>query len=334
MSHFDSLIKPIDEKELKRYRNIFKESLKNAKKSEKLHPTPTGSGFLVCHLFNMAYNAVHQRDEELLDQLYNEHEAIKPGDENFRHHIDFNRACLRITQHRFEEAIEMFEALEATGIRLHRSHILHYLVDINAHLENYKAAAPWVHKYLAYWEIDNGGRCSYANYSGLGRLLSILAQAGEFESVIKYGLTRINQKYPKEQYLHFLVAQSYLNLKDVKNALKYYSYIFKRKVPYPEAYVNLGDYYYVEERNLDTAIKYLIKAIKACGTDPDFKRLLADIYNNIGLFYKWLEDPKKAAKYRREMFEAMGNPVLLSDLAALFMRDRGSMEEYRAWLGD
>lgn len=334
MSDFKRLIEPVSEKELKSYRNRFKESLKYAKQSEKSHPTPSGNSYLQSHLFNMAYNAVSQRDEVLLEQIYADHQAIKPDDEYFHDHIEYNRACLRIAQLRFKEAIKILKKIERSGKRMYRSHTLHLLVDIYNHQEDYKAAAPYVHKYIAYWDIDNNKPNSYANYSGLGYLLRILANAGDFKSVIKYGLTRINQNYPKEQYLYFLVAQSYLNLKDIKNALKYYSYIFKRKIPYPEAYVNLSHYYFENGNDWDKAIQYLIKAIKACGTDPAYKRLLTGIHQNIGLFYKWQNDPEKAAILRRQMFEAMGKPVLLSDLASLFSRDRGSMEAYRAWLAE
>lgn len=332
MPNFNRLIEPVSEKELKSLRNRFKESLKYAKQSEKSYPSPTGNRFLESHLFNMAYNAVEQRDEALLDQIYADHEAIKPGDERFHDHIEYNRACLRIAQHRFKDAIKILKAIERSGKRMYRSHTLHLLIDIYNHQENYKAAVPYVHKYIAYWDIDNNKPGDFANYSGLGYLISILARAGEFKSVIKYGLARINQGYPKEQYLHFFVAQSYLNLKDLKNALKYYSYIFKRKIPYPEAYVNLSEYYRIELQDMGSAISYMIKAIKACGTDPAYKPLLVNIYHNLGFLYKWLNDAEKANSYRRQMFEAMGHPVLLSDLVALFTRDRGSMEEYRAWL--
>lgn len=333
MASFENLIKPLDEKELKMYRSHFKRSLKNAKKFDKLHPpaTPNNSHY-ACHIFNMSYNAVCQRDEGLLDQLEQEGKAYLDDQVSFEHHIKYNRACLRIAAERFDEAIVLLKELFESGINLHRSHIILYLIEIYNHLEDYKAAAPWVHEYLAHYAIDNKDPKGYVSYSGMPLFLKILAMAEDYESVIKYGLECIALKRRGEQYVHFLVAQTYLNLKDLPNALKYYNYIFKRKVPYPEAYANLSVYYYLELRDIDTTLQYLFKAVRACGTQPDRKKFLSDLYHNFAFFVRGIGDLEKARSYRFALFEAMGKPVLISDLTTLFSKDKESMTAYRTWL--
>ncbi len=332
MSSFKDLIAPVPEKELKSYRKYFKESLRDAKANTEKYPEHAkDNGFYYCHYHNMAYNAVYQHDEELLDQIDYDYKALGEVRKGWDYHIKFNRACLRIAQHRFEEAIDMFkELLQSNGS--HHAHCLIYLIDIYEHLEDYEAAAAWIHPYLANWRKENNG--SIANCGNLGHYLMLLAKADEFENVIKYGLERIERKYRSEQYLHFLVAQSYLNLKDLKNALKYYNYIFKRKKPYPEAYSNIGVYYSMELNDHATATTYFIKAAKACGTDPDFKEFLYNnIFRNFAVMMKLQAGfPEKTASYRRELFEALCEPLALSDLVVLFSIDRECSEAYRAWL--
>jgi tetratricopeptide (TPR) repeat protein len=279
----------------------------------------------------MVYNAVSQHDEALLDQMDREYRALGEIEKNWDTHIKYSRACMRIAQHRFEEAIEMFkELLEING--WHQAHCLIYLIDIYEHLEDIEAAATWIHAYFDNWRKEHGG--SIANCGSLFHYLKILADAGEFESVIKYGLERIKYNYRSEQYLHFLVAQSYLNLKDLNNALKYYNYIFKRKQPYPEAYSNIGVYYSMELNDHATATKYIIKAAKACGIDPNFKIFLYNnIFHNFAVMMKLqVAFPEKTSRYRRDLFEALCDPLALSDLVVLFSLDRESTNEYRAWL--
>lgn len=334
MSRFKDLLQPVPEKELKSSRRYFKESLRHAKESSENYPEyAEGNRFYASHYFNMAYNAVDQHDEALLDQIDQDYKAKCIVKENWDYHIQYNRACLRISQHRFKEAIKLFKKLIAEK-GIHHTHCIIYLIDIYEYLEDYKSAANWIHKYFVDWRKEHGG--SIANCSSLNHYLSILAQADEYENVIKYGLERIERNYRSEQYLHFLVAQSYLNLKDLKNALKYYGYIFKRKIPYPEAYANLGAYYSMTLGDHETAAEYMIKAANACGTDMVYKQFLYNnVFRNFSILMKLMvEYPEKTVKYRRNLFEAMPEPLMLSDLIILFTKDRGSMDEYRLWLAE
>lgn len=321
----ESLLKPTTKYAQRKWRKVQKDaSAKTAQLCEQ-HPR-LALDFKKVDLFNFAYHAVYIRNEKMLDDLWAEHEKLAAGDNTFRQHIAFNRACIRISEQKFEEAIQMLKALEAEGIFCHRNHVLFYLVEIYEKLGDFKSAAPYVHLYLEDWSRDVNSGKGYLNYANLGTMLHRLAMAGEFENVIRMGKERL-ALYPDSAFINFLVGQSYLSLKDELRALHYFTQALKLHPKYPEIYVNLGAFYWNERMDFPTAIDYMLKAAEACGDDPDYNKLLTKVYQNLANLYKIVHDLDNAGEYRRKQFEAM-NSLAVFDLMVLFGSD---MSEYQAW---
>lgn len=281
-------------------------------------------------LYTFATNAVSSIDESLLDEITTEFEAIAPDDIQLKNHIRLNRALIWVRQHKFKEAIALMEELVVEEICMNRSNAWINLIELYAKLKDYKNAARWVHVFLEDWKIEHKQTGDYFNFMGLPYMLSILAEAGEYENVIRYGKASIN-RHPREAYMYFLVGQSYLEMKDDLRALQYFTKVQKlRPNKYPTMYQNLGGFYWNEHNDFHKAIEYTLKAAEICGDDPKYKQTRILIHQNMAMFYKAAHDLDKAGEHRRKQFEAMGS-LELFDLVVLFGGDKETMNEFEVW---
>lgn len=325
----ESLLKKPSQKAVRELRKRWQNAEAETAKLIAIHPQHA-VGYRMADLFNFAYYSIHCWDADLLEEVAAEAEATMPDDLNLKGQIRYCRACMLVTQHRFQEAISMFE--EAVGYRKtpNRSNALLCLIELYERGKDYKNAARCVHLFIEEWDIGKIGTTDYINFGGLPYQLSILAEAGEYENVIRFGKAWIGQ-HTRDAYVHFLVGQSYLEMKDDLRALQYFTKVQKlRPNKYPTMYQNLGGFYWNEHNDFHKAVEYTLKAAEICGDDPAYKHTRILIYKNLAMFYLNAHDLDKAGEYRRKQFEAMGS-LGLFDLVVLYGSDKETMNEFEVW---
>lgn len=324
-----SLLKKPTKKAVRELRESWKNSEAETAKLVAIRPEHA-VGYRMADLFNFAYYSTYCWDANMLEEIAAEAEATMPDDMYLKGQIRYCRARMLVTQHKFKEAITMFEEAVSDQKSPNRSNAMLYLIELYEKLKDTKNAARWVHLFMEDWKIEHKQTSDCINFIGLPYQLKILADAGEYENVIRIGKMWIAQ-HPRQAYVYFLVGQSYLELKDDLRALHYFTKVQKlRPNKFPTMYQNLGGFYWNEHNDLQKAIEYTLKAAEICGDNPKYKQTRILIYQNLAMFYKLAHDLDKAGEYRRKQFEAMGS-LGLFDLVVRYGGDNETMNEFEAW---
>jgi tetratricopeptide (TPR) repeat protein len=325
----ESLLKKPSKRAVRELRKRWKNAGAETAALIAIHPQHA-VGYRMADMFSFADYCIHSWDSAMLDEIAAEAEATMPDDLFLKGQIRYSRARMLVTQHKFQEAALLFEEAANDEKAPNRSSAFIYLIELYEKLKEHKNAARWVHLFMEYRKIEGKSTNDCLSYSGMPYLLSVLANAGEYENVIRIGKMWIEQ-FRRDAYVYFLVGQSYLERKDDLRALHYFTKVQKlRPNKYPSMYQNLGGFYWNEHNDLEKAIEYTLKAAEICGDNPKFKQTRILIYQNLAMFYKLKHDLDKAGECRRKQFEAMGS-LELFDLVVLYGGDQETMNEFAAW---